>query len=149
MTSSNENIFCVTGLLCGEFAGHRWIPRTNSRRQWRGALIFSLICIWNNSWVNNGDTGDLIRHRAHYDVTVMSNWWPGSPTQNPPPGEKVNGQDVCFSEPVLFSDQTVFNLEDPDCVCFDRSSQHCPCVAAGGDPLGQVRSRFSRRRQDL
>ena len=26
MTSSNENIFCVTGVLCGEFTGRRWIP---------------------------------------------------------------------------------------------------------------------------
>ena len=26
MTSSNENIFRVTGHLCGEFYGHRWIP---------------------------------------------------------------------------------------------------------------------------
>ena len=25
MTSSNGNIFRVTGLLCGEFTGHRWI----------------------------------------------------------------------------------------------------------------------------
>ena len=28
MTSSNANIFRVTGSLCGEFTGHRWIPRT-------------------------------------------------------------------------------------------------------------------------
>ena len=28
MTSSNGNIFRVTGPLCGEFTGHRWIPRT-------------------------------------------------------------------------------------------------------------------------
>ena len=28
MMSSNGNIFHVTGLLCGEFTGHRWIPRT-------------------------------------------------------------------------------------------------------------------------
>ena len=28
MTSSNENIFRVTGLLWGEFTGHRWIPLT-------------------------------------------------------------------------------------------------------------------------
>ena len=27
MTLSNGNIFRVTGLLCGEFIGHRWIPR--------------------------------------------------------------------------------------------------------------------------
>ena len=39
--------------------------------QWRGALIFYLICTWTNSWVNNRDTGDLRRHRAHYGVTVM------------------------------------------------------------------------------
>ena len=24
----------------------------------------------NNGWVNNGETGDLRRHRAHYDVIV-------------------------------------------------------------------------------
>ena len=33
--------------------------------QWRGALMFSL------SWVNNREAGDLRRHRAHYDITVM------------------------------------------------------------------------------
>ena len=27
MTSSDGNIFRVTGHLCGEFTGHRWIPR--------------------------------------------------------------------------------------------------------------------------
>ena len=41
-TSSNGNIFRVTGPLCGEFTGHRWIPVTKG--QWRGALMFSLIC---------------------------------------------------------------------------------------------------------
>ena len=39
--------------------------------QWRGALMSSLICTWINGWVNNGDAGDLRRHRAHYDVPVM------------------------------------------------------------------------------
>ena len=38
--------------------------------QWRGALMFSLICAWINGWVNDRD-GDLRRHRARYDVTVM------------------------------------------------------------------------------
>ena len=37
MTSSNGNIFRVTGHLSGEFTGPRW-------RQWRGALMFTLIC---------------------------------------------------------------------------------------------------------
>ena len=32
-----------------------------------------MICAWINDWVNNGEAGDLRRHRAHYDVTVMVN----------------------------------------------------------------------------
>ena len=39
--------------------------------QWRGALMFSLICVWINGWVNNLEAGDLKRYLAHYDVTVM------------------------------------------------------------------------------
>ena len=39
--------------------------------QWRGVLIFSLICVWINGWVNNREADDLRRHRAHYDVIVM------------------------------------------------------------------------------
>ena len=42
MASSNGNIFRVTGHLCEEFTGHRWIPRPH-KGQWRGALMFSLI----------------------------------------------------------------------------------------------------------
>ena len=30
MTSPNGNIFGVTGLLCGEFTDHRWIPLTKA-----------------------------------------------------------------------------------------------------------------------
>ena len=41
--------------------------------QWRGALMFSLISAWINGWVNNREAGDLRRHHAHYEVTVMSN----------------------------------------------------------------------------
>ena len=69
MTSSNGNIFRVTGPLCREFTGHRWIPHHKS--QWRGALIFSLICFWINAWVNNREADDLRRHCPHYDVIVM------------------------------------------------------------------------------
>ena len=39
--------------------------------QWRGALIFSLLCVWINGWVKNCEAGDLGRYRAHYDVTVI------------------------------------------------------------------------------
>ena len=50
-------------------------PRSpvNSERkgQWRGALMFSLICALINGWVNNREAGDLRRHRANYDVIAM------------------------------------------------------------------------------
>ena len=39
--------------------------------QWRGASMFSLICVWINDWVNNREAGDLRRHLDHYDVSVM------------------------------------------------------------------------------
>ena len=70
MTSSNGNIFRVTGPLCGEFTGE-----LTNKGQWRGDLMFSLICAWINDWVNNREADDLRRHHAHYDVTVMSSWW--------------------------------------------------------------------------
>ena len=68
MTSSNGNIFCVTGHLCREFTGHRSLHKG----QWRGALMFSLICAWINCWVNNGEAGDLRCCCTHYDVIVMT-----------------------------------------------------------------------------
>ena len=53
----------------------RWIHRSpvNSphKGQWRGVSIFSLIYAWTNGWVNNRDSGDMRRHRAHYVVNVM------------------------------------------------------------------------------
>ena len=50
---------------------HRSSVNFLHKGQWRGALMFSLICVWINGWVNNRDAGDLRRYRAHYDVTVM------------------------------------------------------------------------------
>ena len=51
-------------------------PPVNSphKCQWRGALMFSLICAGLNDWVNTRKAGDLRRHIAHYDVIVMASW---------------------------------------------------------------------------
>ena len=43
--------------------------------QWRGALMFSLICTRINGRINYRGGGDLRRHRAHYDVKVMKKWY--------------------------------------------------------------------------
>ena len=50
---------------------HRSPVNSPHKGQWRGALMFSLICTRINGWVNNGEAGDLKRHRVHYVVTVM------------------------------------------------------------------------------
>ena len=50
---------------------HRSPVNSPNKGQWRGALMISLICAWINDWVKNLWAGDLRRHRAHYNVTVM------------------------------------------------------------------------------
>ena len=68
MTSSNGNIFRFTFV----WGIHQSPVNSPHKGQWRGTLMFSLICAWTNGWVNNRDGGDLRRHRDRYDVTVMS-----------------------------------------------------------------------------
>ena len=69
VTSSNEKHFprywpFVRGI-------QQWPVNSPHKGRWRGALMFSLICAWTNDWANNREAGDLRRHRAHHDVTVM------------------------------------------------------------------------------
>ena len=54
---------CVWGI-------HRSPVNSPHKGQWRGALMFSLICVWINGWVNNREAGDLRCYRAQYDVIV-------------------------------------------------------------------------------
>ena len=67
---------------------HRSPVNSTHKGQWRGALMFSLICAWINVWENNRKVGNLRRYRTHYDVIVMLlypgtmfyttfNWWYG------------------------------------------------------------------------
>ena len=50
---------------------HRSSVNSPHKSQWRGALIFPLICVWTHDWVNTRNAGDWRSHRAQYDVTVM------------------------------------------------------------------------------
>ena len=50
---------------------HRSQVNSPHKGQWRGALMFSLICAWINGRASTHEASDLRRHRAHYDVTVM------------------------------------------------------------------------------
>ena len=51
---------------------HRSPADSPHKGQWCVALMFSLICASTNGWANNRDAGDLKRHCAHYDVTIMN-----------------------------------------------------------------------------
>ena len=53
---------------------HRSPVNSPHKGQWRGALMFSLICALINNCVNNHEAGDLRRHRAHCDVSVMHSY---------------------------------------------------------------------------
>ena len=81
MTSSNGNIFRVTGHLCGEFTGHWWIPCTKAS----DVELWFFIRVWINGWVNNCEASDLRRSRAHYDVTVINamKWTPHPSSRRP------------------------------------------------------------------
>ena len=50
---------------------HRSLVNSPHKGQWRGALMFSLICARINAWVTNRKAGDLTCHHAHYDVILM------------------------------------------------------------------------------
>ena len=69
---------------------HQSSVNSPHKGQWRGALMFSLICTSINGWVNDHEAGDLRCHHAHYDFTVMRKGNslavpPGPPTIRVPP----------------------------------------------------------------
>ena len=68
----DDVIKCIHFSRCWPFVRviHRLPVNSPHKGQWCGALVFSLIS-WINGWVNNREAGDLRRHRAHYDATVM------------------------------------------------------------------------------
>ena len=66
---------------------HRSPVNFPHKGQWRRALMFSLICVWINDWVNNRGAGDLRRYRSHYDVIVMQKSYSHNPVNTPQCGK--------------------------------------------------------------
>ena len=71
MTSSNGNIFPITAHLCGEFTGHRWIPRTKASDAELWYILWSFDLRPNKRLSKQSCGWWFETHRAHYDVTVM------------------------------------------------------------------------------
>ena len=83
--------------------------------QWRGALMFSLICVWINGWENNREAGDLRRYRAHYDVIVF--WF-------------IDVTDTVRKSSVRYK-QTRFIFVIMDAYSIESSSFECCIVCVG------------------
>ena len=50
---------------------HRSPVNSPHKCQWRGVLMYSLICAWINGWGTKREAGDLRHHRARYYVIVI------------------------------------------------------------------------------
>ena len=73
--------------------------------QWHGALMFSLISTWINSWVNDREAGDSRCHHA-YDVIVI----------------KANGTVTYISAPMILSIMSQSGRKQQHSRCSQRSS---------------------------
>ena len=79
MMSSNGNIFHVTGLLCREFTGPRWIPHTKASN----AELWCFLDLRLNKWLSKQAWGwwfetpscPLWRHCKGRDVTWELAYW--------------------------------------------------------------------------
>ena len=85
---------------------HRSAVNSPHKGQWRGSLMFSVICVWINGSVNNREAGDLRRYRAHYDVIVMT--WKRFPHHLP---LMVKLNQLCHYSDVTWA----LNLKSPEC----------------------------------
>ena len=81
-----------------------------SNHQPDDCFAVSLICTWINGWVNNRETGDLKRHRAHYDVIVMQ---PSDTTGT------TNQGSVCLPPDLWNDPRQFFNGLDWHWLCYN------------------------------
>ena len=53
-----------------------WSPVNSPHKgQWRGALMFSLICAWTNGWINHRDAGDLSQGNSIITRSAIDMLW--------------------------------------------------------------------------
>ena len=101
---------------------HRSPVNSRHNGQWRGALMFSLICVWINGWVNNREAGDLRRHRAHYDVTVMSYSGTQSRMQSGTQSHHTQGRGLINKQSHPVYACRLVSAHSPACLIFTEAS---------------------------
>ena len=68
MTSSNRNIFRVTGPLWGKSTSHRWIPLTKASNAELSYIFF--MRTWTNGWAKRPDAGAFNRYFAQVKAMI-------------------------------------------------------------------------------
>ena len=96
-------IYAGNSMVTGEFSTQRPVTRS---------FDVSLICAWINDWVNNRETGDLRRHRAHYDVTLMITQTYHVASDKQISRESATRWFLCYSE-LTWYDMAVVFLKQP------------------------------------
>ena len=118
---------------------HRSPVNSPHKGQWRGALIFSLICVWINGWVNNSEAGDLRRYCKLLNQWASYRWFVMVPmipsvSQSPEFGDKfISLSDTFFIESL--SNLHVCGLD--------------PCVIVHAQGSHSTTYRFSQHRSGL
>ena len=115
---------------------HRGPVNSPHKGQWRGALMFSLICTRINGWVNNGEAGDLRHHRAHYDITEML--WEGMlplSQQRPRTARKKKYLVCVLQSTTMQCDATVLRLEGSE-LFYQQTEDRCRWV--GSQPINWI-----------
>ena len=115
MTSSNGNIFRITIPFWGESIGHRWIPLIKASDTELCCFLWSLPEQTNIS-ANNRDAGNLRRHRAHYDITVMA----VKTVHCMGLGELLNKKCVCYNDVPWASAQITNNSTACSTACLRK-----------------------------
>ena len=95
MTSSNGNIFRVTGHLCLEFTGPCEFP---AQKQVTQSFEFSVICVWIHGWVNKQSwcwwfetlSCPLWRHCNDINPVGTRHWTTSKQIRTPPRSEPMD-----------------------------------------------------------
>ena len=103
---------------------HRLSVNSPHKGQWRGALMFALICVWINAWVNNREAGDVRRHRTHYDVIVMGFYTVPLPHKLTA-DEPHKSQNVHVSYPTMRHSERKGTHIVPNCAFWDMGQVSC------------------------
>ena len=114
---------------------HRSPVNSLHKGQWRGALMFSLICFWINGWENNRKAGDLRRYRVHYGVIVM----------NTLQYEPRVSQDACLLQILWFQFQFVTSYRADNSKFTDRRTGGRTNTGNDNNPIRPERPRGNKR----